>query len=116
MSERMITIPFEEYNELQNFKSVAQKENMLVYIRQERYELGHGSHVWFIYTKDKAVRKITDELNEAMKELEKSREQCKQLEEENEKACYRIGWKSIVEMIVVLSILIGFAHLFKMYL
>ena len=90
MKEPLIVIPSEEYEELQNFKNMSQKENMLVYIRQERYELGHGSHVWFIYTKDEAVRKITDELNEAMKELEKSREQCKQLEEENEKACYRI--------------------------
>ena len=116
MKEPLIVIPPEEYEELQHFKNMSQKENMLVYIRQERYKLGHGSHVWFIYTKDEAVRKITDELNEAMKELEKSREQCKQLKEENEKACYRIGWNSIVEMIVVLSILIGFAHLFKTYL
>lgn len=116
MKEPLTVIPSEEYEELQHFKSIAQNENMMVYIKHERYELGHGSHVWFIYTKDEAVRKITDELNEAMKELEKSREQCKQLKEENEKACYRIGWKSIVEMIVVLSILIGFAHLFKTYL
>lgn len=116
MSERMITIPFEEYNELQNFKSMAQKEDMMVYIKHEGYELGYDSRVWFIYTKDQAVRKITDELIQVNKELEKSREQCMQLEEENEKACYRIGWKSIVEMIIVLSIIIGFAHLFKTYL
>lgn len=116
MNERMITIPFEEYEELKNFKSMSQNENMLVYIKKEIYELGHGTHVWFIYTKDKAVREITDELIEARKELEKSKEQCKQLEEENEKACYRIGWKSIVEMILVLSIIIGFVHLYKIYL
>ena len=116
MKEPLTVIPFEEYEELQHFKSMAQKENMLVYIRKEKYELGHGSRVWFVYTKDEAVRKITDELILVNKKLEKSREQCKQLKEENEKACYRIGWKSIVEMIVVLSILIGFAHLFKTYL
>ena len=85
MKEPLIVIPSEEYEELQNFKSMAQKENMLVYIRQERYELGHGSHVWFIYTKDEAVRKITDELIRVNKEWEKSIEQCKQQEEENEK-------------------------------
>lgn len=116
MKEPLTVISSEEYEELQHFKSIAQNEDMMVYIKHERYELGHGLRVWFIYTKDEAVRKITDELNEAMKELEKSREQCKQLEEENEKVCYRIGWKSIVEMIVVLSILIGFAHLLKTYL
>ena len=116
MKEPLTVIPSEEYEELQHFKSMAQNEDMMVYIKYERYELGHGSHVWFIYSKDEAVRKITDELNQVNKELEKSREQCKQLEEENEKTCYRIGWKSIVEMIVVLSILVGFAHLFKTYL
>ena len=116
MKEPLTVISSEEYEELQHFKNMSQKENMWVYIKQERYELGHGLHVWFIYTKDEAVKKVTDELIEVNKELEKSREQCKQLEEENEKACYRIGWKSIVEMIVVLSILIGFAHLFKTYL
>ena len=85
MKEPLTVISSEEYEELQHFKSIAQNEDMMVYIKHERYELGYGSHVWFIYTKDEAVRKITDELNEATKELEKSREQCKQLEEENEK-------------------------------
>lgn len=85
MKEPLIVIPSEEYEELQNFKSMVQKENMLVYIRQEKYELGHGSRVWFVYTKDEAVRKVTDELILVNKKLEKSREQCKQLKEENEK-------------------------------
>ena len=83
MNERMITIPFEEYEELQNFKSMAQKENMLVYIKNERFDLGHGSRVWFVYTKDEAVRKITKELIEARKELEDMKED-QGLKEESE--------------------------------
>ena len=116
MKEQLIVIPFEEYEELKHFKRMAQEEYMKIYLKTERSDFGSCYKWWEIYTKDEAVRKITDELIEARKELEKIKEQCKQLEEENEKACYRIGWKSIVEMILVLSITIGFVHLYKIYL
>ena len=109
MNERMIAIPFEEYEELQNFKNMSQKENMLVYIRQERYELGHGSRVWFIYTKDEAVRKITDELIRVNKEWEKSIEQCKQQEEENEKSSQSKG--NIVINILLLCVMVALMYL-----
>lgn len=85
----MITIPFEEYNELQNFKSMAQKEDMMVYIKNERYELGHGLRVWFIYTKDQAVRKITDELIQVNKELEDIKEDQRREEESESDFPYR---------------------------
>lgn len=91
MKEPLTVISYEEYEELQHFKNMSQKENMLVYIRQERYELGRGTHVWFIYTKDEAVRKITDELIRVNKEWEKSIEQCKQQEEENEEGSHSKG-------------------------
>ena len=116
MNERMITIPFEEYEELKHFKRMAKEEYMKIYLKAEIFDFGHSYKWWEIYTKDEAVRKITDELIEARKELEKSKEQCKKLEEENEKACYRIGWKSIVEMILVLSIIMGFMYLYQIYL
>lgn len=70
MNERMITIPFEEYEELQNFKRMAQEEYMKIYLKTERYDFGSCHKWWEIYTKDEAVRKITDELIETRRELE----------------------------------------------
>ena len=66
----MITIPFEEYEELKNFKSMAQEEYMKIYLKTERFDFGYCYKCWEIYTKDAAVRKIIDELIETRMELE----------------------------------------------
>lgn len=67
----MITIPFEEYEELKHFKRMAQEEYMKIYLKTERFDFGSCYKWWEIYTKDEAVRKITDELIETRRELEK---------------------------------------------
>lgn len=66
----MITIPFEEYEELKHFKRMAQEEYMKIYLKTERFDFGSCYKWWEIYTKDEAVRKITDELIETRRELE----------------------------------------------
>ena len=65
----MITIPFEEYEELKHFKRMAQEEYMKIYLKTERFDFGSCYKWWEIYTKDEAVRKITDELIETRREL-----------------------------------------------
>lgn len=81
MSERMITIPYKEYMELQTYKKIANSDDERVYIKEEAESLGNFYSWWFVYTKDQAVRDLSDKLNEARKELEN-----KLLEEENKKA------------------------------
>ena len=81
MSERMITIPYKEYMELQTYKKIANIDDERVYIKEDAESLGNFYSWWFVYTKDQAVRDLSDKLNEARKELEN-----KLLEEENKKA------------------------------
>lgn len=77
----MITIPYKEYMELQTYKKIANSDDERVYIKEEAESLGNFYSWWFVYTKDQAVRDLSDKLNEARKELEN-----KLLEEENKKA------------------------------
>lgn len=86
MSERTITIPFEEYEELKHFKRMAQEEYMKIYLKTERFDFGSCHKWWEIYTKDEAVRKITDELIETRMELEKIKDA-----QENKKEQLSIG-------------------------
>lgn len=89
MSERMINIPFEEYEELKHFKRIAQEEYRKIYLKTERFDFGSCYKWWEIYTKDEAVRKITDELIEARKELEDMKEDQRREEESESDFPYR---------------------------
>lgn len=66
----MITIPFKEYEELIIIKRSTQSDNMKVYVKRENFGSGCSSQWWEIYTKDIAVRRLTDELIETRNELE----------------------------------------------
>lgn len=85
----MITIPFEEYEELKHFKRMAQEEYMKIYLKTERFDFGSCYKWWEIYTKDEAVRKITDELIEVKKELEDIKEGQRREEESESDFPYR---------------------------
>ena len=69
MSERMITIPYEEYMELQTYKKIANGDDERVYIKEEAGSLGNFYSWWFVYTKDQAIRELSDKLNKAREEL-----------------------------------------------
>jgi chromosome segregation ATPase len=86
MDERMIAIPYKEYEELQNIKSAAKANNMKVYVKREIFGLRYSYEWWEVYTKDQAVERITDELIEARKELEDMRK-----ERENKKESLSTG-------------------------
>ena len=74
MSERMITIPYKEYQELQTYKKIANSDDERVYIKEEAESLGNFYSWWFVYTKDQAVRDLSDKLNKAREELEDMKE------------------------------------------
>ena len=74
MSERMITIPYKEYQELQTYKKIANGDDERVYIKEEAESLGNFYSWWFVYTKDQAVRELSDKLNKAREELEDIKE------------------------------------------
>lgn len=72
MSERTITIPYEEYQELQLFKSVAEKD--VTMIRQTVDTFGNFYKYEYVYTKDLAVMHLSQELKDAKEELVKADE------------------------------------------
>lgn len=74
MSERMITIPYKEYQELQTYKKIANSDDERVYIKEEAEASGNFYSWWFVYTKDQAVRDLSDKLNKAREELRQMKE------------------------------------------
>ena len=74
MEERMITIPYKEYQELQTYKKIANSDDERVYIKEEVETLGNFYSWWFVYTKDQAVRDLSDKLNKAREELRQMKE------------------------------------------
>lgn len=74
MEERMITIPYKEYQELQTYKKIANSDDEMVYIKEEAEALGNFYSWWFVYTKDQAVRDLSDKLNKAREELRQMKE------------------------------------------
>ena len=105
----MITIPFEEYEELKTYKNIANDDGRIVFVKNETHSLDNHYLWWVVYTKDQAVKEITDELIQVNKELEKSRERCKQLEEENEKSSY--SKRNIIINILLLCIMVALIYL-----
>ena len=72
MSERMITIPYEEYKELQTFKEIAQKSEDRIFVKNETCAYGNLYNWWEVYTKDDYVKSILRELNEYKKKEQES--------------------------------------------
>lgn len=70
----MITIPYKEYQELQTYKKIANSDDERVYIKEEAESFGNFYSWWFVYTKEQAVRDLSDKLNKARKELEDMKE------------------------------------------
>ena len=89
----MITIPYKEYQELQTYKKIANSDNERVYIKEEAESLGNFYSWWFVYTKDQAVRDLSDKLNEARIELEDIKEgQRREEESESDFPYSRMFW------------------------
>ena len=108
MKEKVITIPYEEYQELTTIKKTMES-NGDVFIREECCG-GFGSHsFWYIYTKDEYIKQILEENH-------KLADRIKELEKDNEEACFRIGWKSVIEFALVLGFMLLTAYVYKTYL
>ena len=63
MNERMITIPYEEYKELQTFRDIANSDADRIFVKNETDSIGHHYSWWTVYTKDDYVKNILEELN-----------------------------------------------------
>ena len=58
MNERMITIPYEEYKELQTFKDISTSGEDQVFVKCENHSLDAHYSWWIVYTKDDYVKSI----------------------------------------------------------
>lgn len=65
--QKLITIPYEEYQELRVLKSVA--EDDVTMIREETNAYGNFYQCKYVYTKDIAIERLSQELKEAKEEL-----------------------------------------------
>ena len=59
----MITIPYEEYKELQTFRDIANSDADRIFVKNEIDCIGHHYNWWTVYTKDDYVKNILEELN-----------------------------------------------------
>lgn len=70
MSERTITIPYEEYQELNTIKRVMSSEGDVVYVKDDTYSAGNHYVISAVHTKNDYVKRLLRELKES-KEREK---------------------------------------------
>ena len=64
MSERTITIPYKEYQELNRFREVMKKNKQKVVVERRLDTMNYHLVNWYVYTSDEYVKKINDELSE----------------------------------------------------
>ena len=109
MKEKVITIPYEEYQKLETIKKTMESNGDLIYI-EEVFSTDIPVNVLrYVYTKDEYIKSV-------LFENEKLKEKIQELEKSNEKVCFRIGWKSLVEIALVLGIIQLAVYDFKNYL
>lgn len=72
MDERMITIPYEEYKELQTFRNIANSDADRIFVKNEIDSIGHHYNWWTVYTKDDYVKNILEELNKYKEKEQKA--------------------------------------------
>lgn len=107
MSEKTITIPYEEYLELQTFKSVAEKD--VTMIRHTTNSLGRFYEYKYVYTKDLAVQRLSQELKNAKEELAKANER-------EEKLSHETPYKSMFQTLLFFNFLCCLAYIIGEYI
>lgn len=63
MSERTITIPYEEYQELRRFRDFADDSQDTVVVEKRQDGMGYSLKQWVTYSKDEYIKEVNEELH-----------------------------------------------------
>lgn len=119
MSERTITIPYEEYQELRRFRDFADDSQDTVIVEKRQDGMGYSLKQWVTYSKDKYIKEVNEELHNhylSTEEGESLKEENAELKEKIEELGKEPSYKKMFNTLLFFNFLCVWAYIIGEYI
>ena len=119
MSERTITIPYEEYQELRRFRDFADDSQDTVIVEKRQDGMGYSIKQWVTYSKDKYIQEVNEELHShylSTEEGEALKEENAELKEKIEELKKEPSYKKMFNTLLFFNFLCVLAYVIGEYI